>query len=189
MMATKPNHQRMPKEAHVMDKNLVIELTLRPVDADRSDDTAGYGIVVHEKQQPRRMFRLIPIVIPGFNPQPDPPVAAQGQDVRGFTNAAAARCHDVAGHALQTGITPTPASSQVWQLAPGLALKLTLPDPAPEVTVNPGDVRGFMMKEKLKEPGDPDSAGYTNGAPIGWAFSFISDPFGTFVNVAVTGKP
>jgi hypothetical protein len=92
---------------------------------------------------------------------------------------------DTAGYAAQTPAT----MSQLFQVSPRVAVKLTLPDPAPEVTVNPGDVRGFMMKEKLKEPGDPDSAGYTNGAPIGWAFSFISDPFGTFVNVAVTGKP
>jgi hypothetical protein len=84
-----------------MERKLAIELTLRSASTGRSDDTAGYGIVIEERQLPRQAFLLTPIVIQGFNPQPDPPVAAQGQDVRGFTKAAAEGSDDTAGYAFQ----------------------------------------------------------------------------------------
>jgi len=58
--------------------------------------------------------------------------------------AAEAEPEDTAGYRLRpptSGPLPEP-SSKIWQLAPGLALKLTLPDPPP---VDEQDVQGFWF--------------------------------------------
>jgi len=65
-----------------MEKKLAIELTLRPVGADCTDDTAGHGVIIEDRQLPRQAFLLTPIVILTDYPV-RPPVVKAG-DVSGF---------------------------------------------------------------------------------------------------------
>jgi len=47
---------------------------------------------------------------------------------------------DTAGYAAQTPAT----MSRLFQVSPRVAVKLTLPDPAPEITVGGEDVQGYL---------------------------------------------
>jgi hypothetical protein len=82
-------------------------------------------------------------------------------------------------------------SARILQVAPGPAIRLTLPDPAPmDVTV--GEVRGFMMKEDARYPSEESSGGMPSGDWFGGLLiigKFLADPIGTFGSAVAGRKP
>jgi hypothetical protein len=110
--------------------------------------------------------------------------------VRAGTDAGNSRTDDTAGHALVDGHTPTTMGS-LWQIAPNVAIKLTLPDPPYVIVRQPADVQGFRMMEELcngdagKHQSGQSTASWYGGLVV--MFQFLTDPVGTIGGAVADG--